>query len=95
MNLLGLKAKLAAAGAAVLAFLALWVRMKSLENQRDRAEQVSETLKARHHVQKSQEKIKREEEEKRVSLRADIIEEISKDEKDFKGLDNLTDSNDF
>jgi thymidine kinase len=95
MSWIGLKAKLAVAGTALLSFLFLFLRMKSLENQRDKAVVVSETLTARHHVQKTQKKIKREEEKKLVSRRAEIIKEIEKPEEEFDGIDNLTDANDF
>jgi thymidine kinase len=69
--------------------------MQSLKNQRDKAVVVSETLTARHHTQKIQKKIKREEERKLVSRRAEIIKEIKKPEEEFEGLDNLTDANDY
>jgi thymidine kinase len=95
ISLVGLKAKLAVAGAAALSFLFLFLRMQSLKNQRDKAVVVSETLTARHHTQKVQKKIKREEEKKLVSRRAEIIKEIEAPEEEFDGIDNLTDANDY
>ena len=95
MSWLGLKVKLAAAGAAVLAFLAMWVRLKAVQNQRDKAESTANILIARHVVAKEQKKIKREEEKKLVSRRAEIIKEIKKPKEEFDGLDNLSDSNDY
>ena len=93
--LVGLQAKLAALGAALLIILAAIARFKVVKHQRDRAVQVAETLKARHVFRKKTDKIKREEKVKLVSRRAEIIKEISKDEKDFKGVDNLSNPNDF
>ena len=95
MNLLGLKAKLAVAGAAALAFIAMFVRLKLVENQRDKAEGVAEVLVARHTVAKKQEKIKRKEEGDLTSRRGEIAKEIEKKREEFKGLDNLSDSNDY
>ncbi len=94
-SLAGLKAKGMAAGAIALAVFAFFVRFQMVKNQRDKAVVVADTLKARHHVQKTQKKIKREEEKRLVSRRADIVKEIAKEKGEFKGLDNLRDSNDF
>lgn len=91
----GLQAKLAAAGAIALAVLAVFVRLKVVTHQRDKAVVVAETLKARVHVQKVQKKIAKKEKEKLVSRRADIIKEIKKKDEDFTGLDNLNNPNDF
>jgi hypothetical protein len=93
--LLGLRAKLAALGAALLAVLFFFLRMQSLKNQRDRAREERDVLKARSHVSRVQKKIKREEKAKLSSRRAEIIKELDKSVEDFKGLDNLTDSNDY
>ncbi len=90
---LALKAKLAAAGALILVVLTLYI--KTLKFQRDRAVVVAETLKARHHVQRKQQKIKREEKIKLHSRRVEIIKEISKEKEKFKGVKNLNDSNDY
>lgn len=94
-SLVGLQAKLAVLGAALLSFFALWVRLQIVTRSRDRAVVVAETLTARHHTIKIQQKIKREEKKKLVSLKADIREEIDKSEEDFKGLDNLNKPNKF
>jgi hypothetical protein len=92
-SFLGFKAKMAAFGAALLAVLALVARLKIVKYQRDRAVVVAETLKARHHVQKEQKKIIKREEEKLHSRRVEIIKEIKQEK--FKGVDNLSDSNDY
>lgn len=85
------RAKIAAGAAILLGFLALYV--KTLKYQRDRAVQVSETLKSRHHVIKQQAIIKREEKKKLFSRTASIVKEI--EEEKFKGVKNLKDSNDY
>lgn len=91
----GLQAKLYAIGAGVLGLLALILRMQSLKNGRDRARQERDVLKARHHVQKTQKKIKRKEEERLVSHKADIVNQIKKEKEEFEGISSLEDSNDF
>jgi len=94
-SLVGLQAKAAAFGAAAFVVLAFLLRLKIVTAQRDRAKVVAETLKARHHVVKVQEKIKREEEKKLISRKADIIKQLEKPDEEFDGVDNLTDSNKF
>lgn len=94
-SLVGLQAKAAALGAAVLVILGFLLRLKIVTAQRDKAQVVAETLKARHHVQKVQKKIKREEEKKLVSRKADIIKQLEKPDEEFNGVDNLTNSNDY
>jgi thymidine kinase len=95
LSLIGLKAKAAAFGAAALVVLGFLLRLKIVTAQRDRAIVVAETLKARHHVVKVQAKIKREEEKKLISRKADIIKQLEKSDEEFDGVDNLTDSNKF
>lgn len=94
-SLVGLQAKAAALGAAVLVVLGFFIRLKIVTAQRDKAKVVVKTLKARHHVQKVQQKIKREEEKKLVSRKADIIKQLEKPDEEFNGVDNLTNSNDY
>ena len=95
MSFSWLQAKLAALGAVALSIFYFVVRIQMLKNQRDKAVTVSETLKARHHVVVTQSKIKREKKKELVSRKADIVKEINKAKEEFKGLDNLTNSNDF
>ena len=91
----GLQAKLMALGAAVLAFLALMTRLKIVKNQRDKAKEQTEVLKARQHVIKTQRLIKRKEQVKLVSRRADLKKELEKNKEDFEGVDNFNDPNKF
>ena len=91
----GLQAKLMALGAAVLAFLALMTRLKIVKNQRDKAKEQTEVLKARQHVIKTQRLIKRKEQERLVSRRADLKKELDKEGEDFEGVDNFNDPNRF
>ena len=89
------KAKLYAIGAGLLAFIAMFLRLQVVQNQRDRAKQQAETLKSRAKQAANQKKIKRKEEARLLQEKKEILEEISKPEEEFEGLDNLTDSNDF
>ncbi len=91
----GLQAKLVAFGAALLGVLAMFVRMQALKNKAEKATQIAETLKSRAKQAANQKKIKREEEKKLLQEKKEILEEISKPEEEFEGIDNLTDSNDF
>ena len=91
----GLQAKLMAFGAAVLALLAMVLRMKVLKEQRDRAENQRDVLKARSHVIKTQRVIKRKEKEKLVSRRVELKKELDKEGEDFEGVDNFSEPNDF
>ena len=95
MNFSFIQAKLAALGAVALSIFYFIVRIQMLKNQRDKAEVVAETLKARHHVAVTQSKIKRKNKKELVSRKADIVKELEKSKEEFKGLDNLKNSNDF
>jgi thymidine kinase len=94
-SLLTWKTKLAAVGAALLSIAALLLRLKIVKYQRDKAEVVAETLKARLHQQKVQKKIAKEEKEKLVSRTADLVNELNKPKEEFKGVDNFNKPNDF
>ena len=91
----GLQAKLYAIGASVLAFVAIFLRLQVVENQRDRAKQQAETLKSRAKQAVNQKKIKRKNEEEMLKKKKENLDQISKPEGEFDGIDNLTDSNDF
>jgi len=91
----GLQAKLMALGAALLAVLAFFTRLQVVKNQRDKAQQQRDVLKARHHVAVVQKKIKRKNEKELSKKKVEIRKEISKPKEEFKGVDNLTDSNDY
>jgi len=91
----GLQAKLMAFGAAVLGVLTLLLRMKVLKKQRNKARKQTDVLKARHQVIKQKRVIKRKEQERLVSRRADLKKELDKEGEDFKGVDNFSDPNDF
>lgn len=90
-----LTAKLYAIGAGLLALGALILRLQVLKNQRDKARVMADTLKVRHHTIQVQKVLKRKEEKKLLSHRAEIVKELSKEKEDFTGIDSLTDSNDF
>ena len=75
--------------------LAAVTRINYLKNKAEVVERENDTLKARHHVVKGQAKIKRKEEKELISRKADIVKELKKSKEEFKGIDSLTDSNDF
>lgn len=90
--LLGLQAKLTAAGGVVLGLLYLFLRIKGLKAGKERAETVAETLRARNHVVVVQRKIEKEE-KKDLLLKEKDIEERADVEtpEEFQGFDNLSD----
>ena len=94
-SLLGMKAKFAAFGAALLVVLGFFVRLKLVTRQRDKATAVAETLKSRNKVIVEQKKIKREEEVKLLEELTSINKELKKEGEEFDGLDNFNDPNDY
>ena len=94
-SLVGLQAKAAAVGAAVLVILGFIVRLKLVTHQRDKAVTVAETLKARHHVAVVQKKLKREEEKKLIAEITEIEADLAKDGEDFTGVEGFNDPNKF
>lgn len=92
-----IQAKLAGVGVILLGIAAAIFRMKSLKNQRDRAEAKADTLKATVHAQRVKERIKKEEEVKLSSRRAEIakeIEDIKRLGENSEGVKNLLHPND-
>jgi hypothetical protein len=92
--LLGLQAKLAAVGTAIVAIAALLLRLKYLKNKTERLERVSDTLKARHQAEQTKKKLIKKERERLVSRSADIAREIEKPDSDFSGIDSLGEKTD-
>ena len=90
-----LTAKLYGVGAAILIVLAAIGRMQMLKNARDNARKERDTLKARVHVNKVNKMIKKEEKKELFSRREELKIELSKEKKDFEGVKNFTDPNDF
>ena len=90
-----LTAKLYGVGAAILIVLAAIGRMQMLKNARDNARKERDTLKARVHVNKVNKMIKKEEKKELFSRREELKKELSKEGKDFEGVDNFNDPNDF
>lgn len=91
--LLKLKAHAWAIGAAILSALAVYGRLKVLEEQRDKARIRANTAEARVHINKVEKEIKKKED---ISLQTSLkeVEEKVK-EKKFEGLDNLSNPNDW
>ncbi len=94
-SLVGIQAKAAAFGAALLVILSFVVRLRIVTRQRDKATAVASVLKARNKVVVEQKKIKREEEVKLVNQLTSIEETLAKEGEDFEGMDNFNDPNKF
>ncbi len=96
----GIQAKLVGAGFVLLTIIGFLTRLKFVTAARDRAEVKADTLKATVHAERVKNQIIKEEREKQVSRRADLVNQIKEKKKeehgdadaDFKGIDNLTDS---
>jgi uncharacterized membrane protein YebE (DUF533 family) len=89
-----LKAWIYAAGAALIGGLAAW----GLWNKKkaEKFEAKASTLEATVHAERVTKKVIKEKKKEQSSRRERIKEEVEKkDDKDFKGIDNLTDSNDW
>ncbi len=94
-SLVGMQAKMAAFGAALLVVLGFFVRLKLVTSQRDKAVATASVLKSRNKVIVEQKKIKREEEVTLLKELTSIKEELEKDDEEFQGLDNFNKPNDF
>lgn len=87
-----LKLWIAGIGSALVAGLVLYLKM--LKKQRDSARRARDILLAGRAANRKKEKVIKEEEEKTTSRRAKLIRDIKeKEDEEFKGSDNLTDSN--
>jgi hypothetical protein len=82
-------------GAALAGLAYFVIRILTLKKARDRAEDKVDILKTTIHAERVKKEIIKEEEKKRVSRRADLLNELEKDGEDFKGLDNLNNPNDY
>ena len=107
---LNLKAKLALAGAALIAVLGFFLRMSMLKNQNEKLKVKAEVLEAQAHQAKT---LKKEEKKVREEFRSretdllkelEVKEEIDKEEDpvkkeekkdEFQGIDNLSNPNDW
>lgn len=89
----GLYAKLAAIGGIIVSFLYLLLKIETQEKKEAKRE--ADVLKARLLFRKTRERIQKESKKELARRKAGIVKEIEKSEEEFKGLDNLTDSNDF
>ena len=92
---LTIKSKLFLLGSVMVTLLALVARFQFVKNARDRAELEADTLKATAHAHRIKRKIQKEEEEELSRREIIIKEKLKKRGKEFEGLDNLSDSNDY
>ena len=84
-------------GAALLAVLAIVGRIKTLEYQRDKARHRADMADARHEVAKTSKRIEKKKKEELSSSLEEVesVIEKGKNRKDFEGLDNLNNPNDW
>ena len=88
-----LKLWIAGIGAALVAALMLWA--KTLQRQRDVARRARDVLLAGRTATRIKDKVIKEEEEKTVSRRAQLVREIKEsNDEEFKGVDVLSNPND-
>lgn len=90
-----LKSKAALVGAALLYVLALLTRLQYLKNKANKQEQRANLLDARLTLSKVQKKISKEVSKDTEKKKEKIKKEVGKDAQDFKGLDNLSDPNNY
>lgn len=91
--LLKLKGYAWAIGAAILSILAIFGRMKMLENQRDKARVERDVAKAKVHVYRVEKKIKKKNKEELSSSLKEVERKIK--EGKIEELDNLINPNDW
>ena len=91
--LLKLKGYAWAIGAAILSILAIFGRMKMLENQRDKARVERDVAKAKVHVYRVEKKIKKKNKEELSSSLKEVERKIN--EGKIEELDNLINPNDW
>lgn len=91
--LLKLKGYAWAIGAAILSILAIFGRMKMLENQRDKARVERDVAKAKVHVYRVEKKIKKKNKEELSSSLKEVERKIK--EGKVEELDNLINPNDW
>lgn len=89
----GLQAKLYLLGAAVMAVLATWARMKFLKAKADKATIKANLLEATILSERVKKRIIKEQKKKEFTRRDELLKELKKSDEDFKGIDNLTNSN--
>jgi len=94
---LAIRSKLTAIGAVFLTVLAFFVRLQSVKRQRNKARINAAVLDAVVNAERTKKIIKEEERKKGVSRRDTIREKVKEREegKDFEGIDNLIDPNDY
>jgi cytochrome c-type biogenesis protein CcmH/NrfG len=92
---LKIKSKLAWIGAALLAMLTLVARMGMLKRQRDRAKAKAEVLEHQAKLHQKLDEIDREVKKDLLLAEEDIKKRLKKKGKDFEGVDNLTNPDDY
>lgn len=92
---LKIKSSLAWIGAAILVVLAAVGRMQILKRQRDRALYTTQVLEQQIELNKRNQEIKKEVKKDLLLKEEDIKKKLKKKGKDFEGIDNLTNPDDY
>ena len=92
---LKIKSKLVWVGAALLAVLAAVGRIQMLKSQRDRARAKAEVLDQQAKLQRRLKQVDKEVKKDLLLKEEDIKKRLKKKGKDFEGVDNLTNPNDY
>lgn len=90
-----IKYYLAAAGTALIGVAALVLRLRALETQRDKAKKERDSIKATLEAEQKGKQAKKQAEKDLIKKQEEIKEEVKKEGEDFKGLDNLSNPNDW
>ena len=94
ISLLSFKAKMAALGAALLSFVFLFLRLKSVKRQRDSARVGADTIKVRHETAKERIQIEKDRAAKQVSRSRELAIELEKP-KEERDMSQFTRPNDY
>ena len=89
----GIQSKLYMVGAALMAFLAVWARMKFLKSKVNKLEIKSHMLEATVLAERTKKRIIKERKKREFTRRDELYKELKKNDEDFKGIDNLSNSN--
>lgn len=92
---LKIKSKLAWIGAALLVMLTTVVRMGMLKRQRDRALHKTQVLEQQVKLNRRLGEINKEQKKELLLVEEDIKKRLKKKGKDFEGVDNLTNPDDY
>jgi len=90
-----LKHKIYVIGAALLAVGAFVTRLLYVQNQLEKTKEERDSLESTLRLKKKKEEIVKKNDDSLIKELKKIEEEVKKDDKDFEGLDNLSNPNDY